>query len=111
MPFLKKDGFLVTDSNPFENIPDYPNLEELHNQIRMLPNSILIDAKEIAKELGNSKATNIVILGASSSLLPLSEESLLQAIKTLFERKGERVVNKNIEAFNKGKEIAMEILS
>lgn len=111
LPFLKKDGFLVTDSNPFENIPDYPNLEELYNEIKLLPNNILIDAKQIAKELGNSKATNIVILGAASSLLPLSEESLLQAIKTLFERKGERVVNKNIEAFNKGKEIAMEILS
>ncbi|MCJ7758483.1 MAG: indolepyruvate oxidoreductase subunit beta [Gillisia sp.] len=111
LPFLKKDGYLVTDSNPFENIPDYPNLEEIYKEIKLLPNNILIDAKKIAKDLGNSKATNIVLLGAASSLLPLDEESLLQAIKTLFERKGERVVNKNIEAFNKGKEIAMEILS
>jgi len=111
LPFLKKDGYLVTDSNPFENIPDYPNMEELYNQIKLLPNNILIDAKKIAKDLGNSKATNIVLLGAASSLLPLDEASLVQAIKTLFERKGERVVNKNIEAFNKGKEIAMEILS
>jgi len=111
LPFLKKDGYLVTDSNPFENIPDYPNMEELYNEIKLLPNSILIDAKKIAKDLGNSKATNIVLLGAASSLLPLDEESLVQAIKTLFERKGDRVVNKNIEAFNKGKEIAMEILS
>lgn len=111
LPFLKKDGYLVTDSNPFENIPDYPKLEELYNEIKLVPNNILIDAKKIAKDLGNSKATNIVLLGAASSLLPLDEESLVQAIKTLFERKGERVVNKNIEAFNKGKEIAMEILS
>jgi indolepyruvate ferredoxin oxidoreductase beta subunit len=111
LPFLKKDGFLVTDSNPFENIPDYPNMEELYKEIKLLPNSILIDAKKIAKDLGNSKATNIVLLGAASSLLPLEEESLVQAIKTLFQRKGERVVNKNIEAFNKGKEIAMGILS
>jgi indolepyruvate ferredoxin oxidoreductase beta subunit len=111
LPFLKKDGYLVTDSNPFENIPDYPKLEELYNEIKLVPNNILIDAKKIAKDLGNSKATNIVLLGAASSLLPLDEESLLQAIKTLFERKGDRVVNKNIDAFNKGKEIAMEILS
>lgn len=111
LPFLKKDGYLVTDSNPFENIPDYPNMEELYNEIKLLPNNILIDAKKIAKELGNSKATNIVLLGAASSLLPLDEESLVHAIKTLFQRKGERVVSKNIEAFNKGKEIAMEILS
>jgi indolepyruvate ferredoxin oxidoreductase beta subunit len=51
------------------------------------------------------------LVGAASSLLPLSEESLLNAIKSLFERKGERVVNKNIEAFNKGKEIANEFVS
>lgn len=111
LPFLKKDGYLVTDSNPFENIPDYPNMEELYNEIKLLPNNILIDAKKIAKDLGNSKATNIVLLGAASSLLPLDEASLVQAIKTLFERKGERVIKKNIEAFNKGKEIAMEIIS
>ncbi len=111
LPFLKKDGYLVTDSNPFENIPDYPNLEEIYKEIKLLPNNILIDAKKIAKDLGNSKATNIVLLGAASSLLPLDEESLVQAIKTLFQRKGDRVVNKNIEAFNKGKEIAMGILS
>jgi indolepyruvate ferredoxin oxidoreductase beta subunit len=111
LPFLKKDGYLVTDSNPFENIPNYPNMEELYNEINLVPNSILIDAKKIAKDLGNSKATNIVLLGAASSLLPLDEESLVQAIKSLFQRKGDRVVNKNIEAFNKGKEIAIEILS
>ena len=111
LPFLKKDGYLVTDSNPFENIPNYPNMEELYNEIKLVPNSILIDAKKIAKDLGNSKATNIVLLGAASSLLPLDEESLIQAIKSLFQRKGDRVVNKNIEAFNKGKEIAIEILS
>ncbi len=103
LPFLKTGGYLVTDSNPFENIPDYPNMEELYKEIKLLPNNLLFDAKKIAKDLGNSKATNIVLLGAASSLLPLEEESLVQAIKTLFQRKGERVVNKNMEAFNKGK--------
>ncbi len=108
LPFLKKDGYLITDLNPFLNITDYPELEELYAEIKSYPNHIIIDAKKIAKDLGNSRATNIVLLGAASSIIPLSEESLKQAIKTLFERKGERIVNKNIEAFNKGKEIATE---
>ncbi len=111
LPFLKKDGYLVTDSNPFVNITNYPELEKIYTEINSRPNSILIDAKKIAKELGNSRATNIVLLGAASSLLPLSEESLLKAIKTLFTRKGERIVAKNIEAFHKGKAIATEIVS
>lgn len=111
LPFLRKNGFLITDSNPFINIDKYPELNEIYNEINSHPNRILIDAKKIAKDLGNSKATNIVLLGAASSLLPLSDESLQKAIRTLFERKGERIVNKNLEAYLKGKEIATEIVS
>ena len=111
VPFLKEDGFLITDSNPFENIVNYPEVEKLKEVINSHSNSIIIDAKGTAKDLGNSRATNIVLLGAVSSLIPLSEAHLIEAIKTLFERKGEKVVTKNIEAFYKGKEIAAEIVS
>ncbi len=111
LPYLIKKGHLITDSNPLVNITDYPELEELYTEIKSHPNCILIDAKQIAKDLGNSKATNIVLLGAAASLLPLSDESLQNAIKKLFERKGQRVVNKNIEAYLKGKEIATEFVS
>jgi indolepyruvate ferredoxin oxidoreductase beta subunit len=108
LPYLKENGTLVTDSNPFVNITNYPELQKLYKEIKSHPNSILIDAQKIAKELGNSKATNMVLLGAAATKLPLSNESIEQAIKTLFERKGERIVQKNLEAFNKGKEIAAE---
>lgn len=111
LPYLKKKGFLVTDANPFLNITNYPDLQELYAEIKSHPNCILIDAKKIAKDLGNSKATNIVLLGAASSLLPLSDESLLKAITALFERKGQRIVNKNIDAYLKGKEIATTFVS
>jgi indolepyruvate ferredoxin oxidoreductase beta subunit len=111
LPFLKEGGHLVTDSNPFVNIVNYPEMDALYAEIKSQPNSILIDAKRIAKDLGNARATNIVLLGAAASLLPLSDESLQQAIQTLFERKGERIVAKNLEAFIKGKEIATETVS
>lgn len=111
LPYLKKGGHLVTDSNPFVNIANYPEMDTLYAEINSQPNNILIDAKKIAKDLGNSRATNIVLLGAASSLLPLSDESLKNAIKSLFKRKGERIVNKNLEAFEKGKEVAAEIVS
>ncbi|WP_372746169.1 indolepyruvate oxidoreductase subunit beta [Lutibacter sp.] len=110
LPFLKEDGFLVTDSNPFINITNYPELEDLYKEIKLHKNSILIDAKQIAKDLGNSKATNMVLLGAVSSLLPLSDESLQKAIATLFEKKGDKIVAKNLEAFKKGQEVAVEFI-
>jgi len=111
LPYLKEGGHLVTDSNPFINIANYPEMDALYTEIKSQPNSILLDAKKIAKDLGNSRATNIVLLGAASALLPLTDESLKKAIQTLFERKGERIVNKNLEAFEKGKEVAAEIVS
>jgi len=110
LPFLKKGGYLVTDSNPFVNISNYPDFEKVYETINALPNSILIDAKKIAKDLGNARATNVVLLGAAASLLPLSSNQLEEAIQNLFNRKGERIVNKNLEAFAKGKEIAAELV-
>jgi indolepyruvate ferredoxin oxidoreductase beta subunit len=109
LPYLKEDGYLITDSNPFINIADYPELKKLYTEIKSYPNSILIDAMDIAKQLGNSKATNIVLLGAASALLPISDDNLKDAIKTLFARKGERIVAKNLEAYEKGKAIAAEM--
>ena len=111
LPYLKEDGFLVTDSNPFINITNYPELDDLFDEIKSYKNNILINAKQIAKDLGNSKATNMVLLGAVASLLPLSDESLQNAIKTLFDRKGEKVIAKNLEAYAKGKEVAIELMS
>ncbi|MBL4745745.1 MAG: indolepyruvate oxidoreductase subunit beta [Flavobacteriaceae bacterium] len=109
LPFLKKDGWLITDSSPFINITDYPEQEALYQKINELPNSILANATDIAKKLGNAKAANIVLLGVASNLLSLSEHSIIEAITSLFSRKGQRVVDKNIEAFFKGKEIATEV--
>ncbi len=108
IPFLKNDGWLITDSNTFINILDYPEKHDLYRQIKSQPNNIIINATEIAKKMGNSKAANMVLLGAASSLIPLSEESMLTAIKNLFKNKSEKIINLNIEAFQSGKKIAKE---
>lgn len=106
LPFLKKDGYLVTDSNPFENIANYPALESVLIEIKTHKNHKIINALNIAKDLGNSKAANMVLLGASSEFLPLSESMILKAISTLFKSKGDRVVELNTEAFLKGKSLS-----
>ncbi len=109
LPFLKEDGYLITDSKSFDNIMDYPDETKLINEIKAHKNSIVIDATKIAKDLGNSKAANIVLLGAATSKIPLSEASLLDAIKTLFSKKSERIITLNINAFFKGKELVSGI--
>jgi len=108
LPYLKEDGWLITDSEPFINNKNYPEKDTLFKEIKSHPNSIIVEATVIAKKIGNSKAANMVLLGAASSLIPLSEESLIKAIKSLFQRKSERIVSLNIKAFIAGKQLAKE---
>ena len=108
IPFLKKTGWLITDSKAFINISNYPDKHELYKIIKSHKNNIIINATAMAKKLGNSKVANIVLLGAASSLIPLPEESIITAIKKLFENKSERIINLNMEVFQAGKKMAAE---
>ncbi len=104
LDFLKKDGFLITSSKPFKNIPDYPEIEDLMKVLEAVPNKIIIDADNIAKKLGSTKVSNIVMLGAAMPFLDISLEDLEGGIKSLFERKGDDIINLNIKALHAGYE-------
>jgi indolepyruvate ferredoxin oxidoreductase beta subunit len=110
LPYLKEDGWLITDAEPFVNIPNYPEMEELFEKIKTYSNHIIINATEEAKNIGTSKAANVVMLGAASTLLPIDDEGLIKAISDLFNKKGERVVNINIQAYKKGQELAATVI-
>jgi indolepyruvate ferredoxin oxidoreductase beta subunit len=102
LPYLKKDGYVITNIVPFNNIPDYPEMDSLMDRINQLPNKIALDADSIAKDIGNARASNIVMLGAAAPFLGLSIEDLEGGIKSLFGRKGEEIVESNIKALRAG---------
>ena len=60
----------------------------------------------IAKEIGTVKCMNMVMLGAASPYLDLPVEKLKEGIRTVFSRKGEKIVNMNLEAFDSGRKAA-----
>jgi indolepyruvate ferredoxin oxidoreductase beta subunit len=103
LPWLSKQGWLVTNSNPFINITDYPPVEEILNEIRKIKNNIIIDADSIAKEIGTARSGNIVVLGAASPYISMPFGSLENAVRKLFERKGEEIVKMNLEALRAGR--------
>jgi indolepyruvate ferredoxin oxidoreductase, beta subunit len=103
---LSADGWLISNTTPHINIKNYPDIEDVLNTIKTLPRHILIDADSIAKDLGNRKAANIVILGAASLFLGIPFNQLEQAIRNIFSRKGEDVVESNLNALRKGREVA-----
>jgi indolepyruvate ferredoxin oxidoreductase beta subunit len=92
--------------NPFNNIPDYPDIEDILKEIWKLPRYITIDAEKTAKEAGSIRAANIVILGAAAPFIGLKYESLEQAIRNIFGKKGEELINMNLKALKLGYDYA-----
>lgn len=103
LPFLAKEGWVVTSSKPFDNISDYPAEEDLFGEIRKIKNHVIIDASAIARELGSLKVSNMVMLGAASDYLDIPMERLEGALDILFGRKGAEVVALNVKALKAGK--------
>ncbi len=104
----RQTGWVVTSINPFKNIPDYPPMEEVLAEITKLPRYITIDADKIALAQGSVKAANIVALGAASPFLGLKYASLENAIRQLFGKKGEEMVELNLKALKAGRTFAEE---
>jgi indolepyruvate ferredoxin oxidoreductase, beta subunit len=108
LPFLNPEGWLVTNTKPFVNIPNYPAEEEIMAEIQKLPRQIALDAESIATELGTVKAANMVMLGAASPFLGLEYDKLKDAIRFFFGKKGQDLVDLNLKALEAGREFAKE---
>lgn len=101
--YLNKAGHLITSSDPERNIDNYPDLDGLLQQIKNLPHSTIIEARKLAMEAGSGRATNMVLAGAASHHLPLKVETMENCIRKIFQRKGEKVVEINLKAFQLGR--------
>ena len=104
LPFLSPDGIIVTATEPYENINNYPDMQELLKSIKNSATSMLVEAKSIAKEAGSPRVYNIALLGAASPYIGIDSEELEKAIEMFFERKGDKIVTMNLKAFRLGKE-------
>ena len=107
LPYLREGGFVVTNSTPFINIPNYPEVEKVMSTLKSLPHQVIIDADTIAKEsAGNVRASNFVMLGAASPFIEIPFEYLEEGIRAIFSRKGAEIVEMNLKALRAGREFA-----
>lgn len=106
LPYLKKDGWIVTNSQPFINIPNYPEAEKLQAELSKLPNKVVLDVETVAKEAGSVRAANMVLLGASTPFLGIDYDKIAEGIRHIFGKKGEDIVEMNLKAFKAGYDIA-----
>ena len=65
-----------------------------------------VNADEIARQVKSPRSSNMVMLGAASPFLDIPYPSLENGIKKIFERKGEKIVQLNIDALKAGKDFS-----
>lgn len=109
LPYLKKEGWLVTNSRPFVNIPNYPEIEKVNAELDKLHHKVVLDVEEIAKEAGSVRAANIVMLGAATPFIGIEYDKIEAGIRQIFGRKGEDIVNMNLKALKAGYDLAQSL--
>lgn len=104
LPYLSNDGWVITSTAPFVNIPNYPDIEEIKKALAQLPHVIAIDIEQLAKDAAVPRSANVILLGAAQQALGIDYDKLEAAIHRVFGRKGEAVVEANIRALAIGRD-------
>ena len=91
----------------------YPNDERLCNAVAQVTDkAVYVDGERIASELGNSRAANVVLLGALSALI--EQEGLAPGLTTdawlavITERVPAKYLELNRQAFQAGREAVLQ---
>lgn len=102
LPMLGPKGWLITSTDPYVNISNYPDIDQILTEIKKFNNHIALPADEMAREIKFPKSANMVILGAASPFIGIEVPVLEKALHTLFRSKGEEVIEGNIRALHAG---------
>lgn len=102
--WLKPGGTLITSSQRIDPMPvitgtaNYP--EDLEKKLLSLPiHCKVIDALAYAKEAGNLKTVNVILIGALAATTEIEEDKWLTAIKEVVQ---EKLADINLKAFALG---------
>ena len=99
LPYLSREGWIITSSAPFVNIPNHPEEKVLKAELQKLPRVIMLDVNELAKEHNLPKCANVILLGAAAkSLQIIGYSDLEKSIARVFAHKGQAVIEMNLKA-------------
>ena len=104
LPYLSPDGWIITSSVPFVNIPNYPDMGDIKSALSKLSHVVSIDIEQLAKDNGVHRSANVILLGAAQQALGIDYDKLEAAVRRVFARKGEAIVEANVKALAIGRE-------
>ncbi len=103
---LSDDGVVIVNTQPVFPITvtsggeEYPDVSEIVDVLKSNHKVVAFNAFELAIEAGHPQAMNVVMIGAVSNYLPMSEELLIDCIKRMVPPK---TVDINVRAFELGR--------
>lgn len=105
--WLKSDGIILVNNNhmepPVVNLGLFQYPDDPITQLKTSSKTIsYFDATAIARELGNLKLVNTIMLGAVSGFLPFPAEVVRSNIINRFKQKKPKLVDINARAFDLG---------
>lgn len=106
--WLAPEGWLITNSVPFVNIPNYPEHAVIMSELDTLRNVVVFDMDSMAKEVATARASNMVLLGAASPFIDIPTEKIEQCIGTIFGPKGDAIVDANLKAYRAGRDYSLK---
>ena len=109
-PYLKPEGWIVTNTAPFVNIDNYPAKEDVESELEDSGNVVAFDMDELAKKEASPRASNMVLLGAAAPFIDMETEVIEDGIRSVFGKKGEAIVESNLKAFRAGLEYTRNLL-
>jgi len=98
LPYLSKEGWIITSSTPYVNIPNYPDMAVIEADLAKVKHVIRLDIEQMAKDGGVPRSANVILLGAAQKALGMDYAKLEDAVRRVFGRKGEKIVEQNIKA-------------
>lgn len=101
---LKKDGSMFINQQQIPPMPVITGAEKYPADIEKriseaVPSAVFVDALSLAKEAGNAKAVNTVLIGVLAKYMDIDKQAFLDAIKTTVP---EKLLEVNLQAFEKG---------
>ena len=100
LPYLKKGGKIIVNNQKIDPMPVISGLAEYPENIpEKLGDAIVVDALALAKEAGNTKAVNVVLIGVMAKSTDIPYEKWVETIKTTVPPKFLEI---NLRAFDLG---------
>ena len=78
-------------------------MEIINADLAKMKNVIVLDIETMAKENNIPRSANVILLGAAQKAIGIEYSKLEDAIRRVFGRKGEAIVDANIKALALGK--------